>query len=257
MVGTVVASPVPQQTKPAFEVATIKRNVSQALYPGQHRIQPGGRFVTTNARATELIQFAYNVLDVQVLDAPDWAKNERYDITANAADRQSTDAHVRLMLQSLLEDRFRLVARQEQREMRLYALTLARNDGRLGPGLVKMGSRDECETARASRLRKPRPAGAIIMNGCSSIEAVTKELSFVFLRAPVVDRTGLSGMWLFSMYFAPTPDLLAGGSRREAIDPNLPSLFTALREELGLRLDATRGLADVVVVQSIQRPTEN
>jgi uncharacterized protein (TIGR03435 family) len=259
LVGSVIAAPVAQQTKPAFEVASIRRNASQALYYGQHRIQPGGRFVTTNARPTELIQFAYDVLDVQVLGAPDWATTERFDITATAADRSSSHSQMRLMLQSLLEERFQLVVRKEQREIPLYDLTLDRRDGRLGPGLVKMGSQDECETARKNQPRKPAPAGAITLRSCSSIATVMKEISLVFLRAPVVNRTGLDGTLSFSTYFAPTPDLLAPATdaRREAIDPNLPSLFTALREDLGLRLNATRGMGDVVVVESIERPTEN
>jgi uncharacterized protein (TIGR03435 family) len=150
------------------------------------------------------------------------------------------------MLRALLEDRFRLVVRRESRDMPISTLVLARGDGRIGPNLVQVSGPDECEAAAATR--RDVPSGALTMGGCGAISGIAG-LAGRHMGTTVVDRTGLTGTFKFTMQYR--PDLSATS------DAALPSFVTALSEQLGLALRPGRGPVDVLVIESVERPSEN
>jgi uncharacterized protein (TIGR03435 family) len=209
-----------------------------------------------------LIMFAYGIQGFQLVGGPDWVATERFDITAKAAadvpptplGQTSPEA---LMLRSLLEDRFRLSAHRETRDLPIYALVLARADGRLGPRLRQTTS-DDCKKlfeAAGKAGDTPIPPGGPVcgMRPLGSDELAASALPMNefarFLNVEsgrtVVDRTGLTGVWDFDLKWsrpnAPNPD------------PDRPSIFTALQEQLGLRLDATTGPVEVLVIDRVER----
>jgi uncharacterized protein (TIGR03435 family) len=268
---------------PSFEVASVKRNnsgdgnVSRGMQPG------GMTFV--NAPLRQLIIAAYGVQPFQIIGGPAWMTSDRFDIAAKAEGTPPPE-QMNLMLRSLLADRFKLVARMEKREMPTYSLVKAREDGRLGPGL-KPASVD-CGPAGRGRGGPPAPppgpppgagrAGQAISlgGGCrvmiapgrvmSSGQPIAQLATLLGnqLGRPVIDQTGLTGGYDFELSFM--PDAGRGGAAATPppgapplppIDPDAPSLFTALQEQLGLKLEADRGPVDVVVIDSVQPPTED
>jgi uncharacterized protein (TIGR03435 family) len=247
-----------QTAKPTFEVASVKRNLSGSSSWGI-RPQAGGVFNATNISVAAFVRFAYSIQDYQLVGGPDWVQRDRFDIAARAG-RDVPTTELRPMVQALLEDRFKLVVHNEQREMPSFALVLARSDGRVGPGLQKLT--DGCAKSNAqSKGPSDAPPGAVRSSGCGQI-AVVVNMASREVGAPVIDKTGLIGMWDVFLYYSPDGARPFGGPLflspdRPAPDPNLPSFFTALQEQLGLKLERQQGLVDVLVIDSVQQPTEN
>jgi uncharacterized protein (TIGR03435 family) len=244
----------------AFEVASIKRN--RSAEPARGRVEPGGRFTAINTPVLQVVRQAYGVFPYQVLDAPDWVSSDGYDIITRLPDGvESTPQTLGASLRTLLESRFGFVARMEQREMATYELVLARQDRRLGPKLRQ--SSIDC-TAGMSVQAPPSPAGeppcALLgsLLGSSGrryqmrgfpLDRFTQSLTGVAGR-PVVDKTGLTGTWNLDLEFTPENDPASGPG-----DP--PGVFTALEEQLGLKLQPSRGAVDVLVVDRVERPAED
>jgi len=244
-----------QSTGPVFEAASVKRNTS--IGRGPLRVQPGGRFIATSNPLEQLIEFAYDITPVQLVGIPDWGVKDRFVIIATAG-HEAPEAEVRLMLQSLLAGRFHLVLRQEQREMPIHELVLARADGRLGARLVHVSGQDECGTAgtKLPKLSDIERSGAHFY-GCGPISQLARG-TFGAVQTAIVDKTGLTGTWLWSMPFAPTDAMLAELGAPASLprpDPNLASFTTALEEQLGLKLRATREAVDVFVIDHVEPPT--
>jgi uncharacterized protein (TIGR03435 family) len=198
-----------------------------------------------------LIRFAYNVQQFRVVGGPDWVRADRFEINAKAP-RAVSSEEMQLMLQSLLEERFKLVTRKDQREMQFFALALARRDGRLGPDI------EQCQDAGAAKPPKmpaAPPAGRVELFVCAPIESITS-LATAALGRPVVDTTGLRGLWTFKLT-TPMEAKPIGPGRIPASAEKPPGLSTALQEQLGLRLESTRGPVDVLVIDSVQQPSEN
>ena len=205
------------------------------------------------------MQFAYSLRDFQVVGGPEWIKKDLFEVYAKSVGEPAR-ADVLLMLQSLLEERFRLVTHKEPRDMRFFAMVVARSDGRLGPYLHRgpdtpqpcdLKQIEEGESGRP----KPTPGMAMSTVGirCGPLTNLA-EIATRFVDLPVFDRTGLTGRWSATVYFRPAP-----GDTRPGVapDPSLASFPTALQEQLGLKLEATRGPVDVMVIDSVQQPTEN
>jgi uncharacterized protein (TIGR03435 family) len=255
---------------PAFEVASVKPNTS-----GDGRVlmmpQPGGRLSLVNVPLKLMIRNAYRLQDFQIVGGPDWMSTARYDVVAKAGTGNPSQEELQLMLRSLLADRFKLTAHPDKREMPTYAMVLARNDRRLGTALKKSDA--DCAgpvTAPAA----PSPPGQMPRCGFmlgfgnlkargSTLAALASSLS-TFAGRIVVDQTGLAGG--FDVDLTWTPDNLprpqGGGDQPvtlngTAIDPNGPSLFTALQEQLGLKLESTKGLVDVMVIDRAEKPAED
>jgi uncharacterized protein (TIGR03435 family) len=266
------SSPAPAAL--SFEVASVRPNTS-----GDQRtmiqMPPTGRYTATNIPVRLLLRQAYEVQEFQIVGGPDWLASDRFDIVAKAPDGTTGPEQMRLMLRALLADRFKLVARTETREMPIYSLVLAREDGRLGPKLS--AAKVDCE-ARFNAVRRggpppgfPAPGqqaecgfmmGPGSMNvGGMPMSELARALSPSVGRI-VIDKTGLKGRYDFLMTYAPEgrgfgPGPGPGGAEPPPVDPNTPSLFTALQEQLGLKLEPARGPVDVLVIDRVEHPTED
>jgi uncharacterized protein (TIGR03435 family) len=270
-------SPAP----PAFEVASVRENKSGE---SSAQIQPGagGRFTATNMPLRGLITFAYQVRPFQIEGAPDWTGAARYDIVAKA-DREfpppglgptAEPPLAMLMLRTLLVDRFMLASHFDMREAPIYTLSLARADGRLGPQLTT--STTDCAAIRKQAmgrngLAQPPPtagdriqcglrmSAARMELGAAPIATLAEGLSTMVQR-PVIDRTGLMGNYdaLLTFQAEALPGFGGGASPPPpAGDSNAPSLFTALQEQLGLKLEPARGPVQMLVIDRIERPVED
>jgi uncharacterized protein (TIGR03435 family) len=247
-----------QQSKPAFEVASVKRNAAGPRAGGGSGFRPGGLFNATNVPLAGLIRLAYNVLDFQIIGGPEWVREDRFDITARSSEDTTRDEGL-LMLQTLLKDRFRLGLRLEKREMPAYALVRARTDGRLGPLLQSVPS--DCDTPAgraaaakrraASRPSVPRGSPSVTATGqCILMSSLARNLS-TLVETPVIDKTGLVGRWDYILAYDPS---LPSTDRQLA---DVPSLFAAVSEQLGLQLQRERESVDVLVIETVQPPAEN
>jgi uncharacterized protein (TIGR03435 family) len=284
------APPAATQAQPQFEVASIKPNKS-----GDGRVmlgvQPGGRFTATNVTLRLLIRNAYQLQDFQITGGPSWLTEDHFDIVAKAeagdgmgdpfrAEQNGQPSRGQLMMRALLADRFKLVVHNETKEMPIYALILARSDGKLGPQL-KPSEVDCAAQMAAGRGRgrglppppDPRQAGGPpqcgirigpgnMAVGGSQMSRVADSLA-IFAGRLVFDKSGLTGNYDFTLTW--TPDQMAnrppgappGPDGAAPVDPNGPSLFTAVQEQLGLKLDSQRGPVTVLVIDRAEHPTEN
>src|SRR5215510_7583699 len=241
-----------------FEVASVKLHTSD-----DSRVfmvaQPNGRFVAANIPLRLLIRTAYQLQDDQVVGGPDWLATDRFDIDARAS--QTTVSFYSVlgeMLQTLLADRFKLTTHTEKRELPVFALERSRRDGSFGPGLRSTACPD-----LAIDLTKPQPCvnistgiGSLTVRGMP-FNQFTPYLS-PYVNRVIVDRTGLDGRYDIELKWTPEgPPQGRGSNEPPAPDPNAISIFTALQEQLGLRLNATREMVDVLVIDRLERPTEN
>ena len=264
---------------PAFDVVSIKENRSGEMGQRINR-QPGGRIITSNYSVRALLLFSYGLQPQQLIGGPDWIDSARYDITAQASGEfpitePGTVGPPQLMMQRMLAERFQLGVHTETRELPIYALTLARRDGRLGPRIATAAI--DCQTALTEAMKKAQSGGGPPQSpqragggpGCGmtfdgrrvtaggmSMEALARSLAGQVGRL-VINRTGLMGGFDFDLEFAPDPTMIPAGAQLPPPDANAPSIFTALEEQLGLRLEATRGPVEVLVIDRVERPTEN
>ena len=273
LVALGVAVVLPAQEKDAtFEVASVKANKS-GDGNGNMRGVGSDRVVATNMPVRPMITFAYQVAGYQLIGGPGWLTTERYDINAKMEapptsvipfiPGSTTPNPMQLALRHLLEDRFKLRTHRETREMDIYALVMARPGGGPGPGL-KPTTQDCSKAVEAQRPGAP-PPGAPGQPFCG-ISGSPGRVKFGGLPASsfatalagpagrmVVDRTGMTGSWDFELTFAPENR----GPDAPPADPNAPSFFTAIQEQLGLRLESTKGPVDVLVIDSVEKPVED
>jgi uncharacterized protein (TIGR03435 family) len=236
-----VRQPSDQRAR-TFEVASIKPASAIERGGGRAGLQPGGRFVMTNGPARVLINMAFPSLTREIAGAPDWVTYEHYDVDARTGAGDVSQEHVALMLRDLLADRFKLMAHFETRVRPMYELRMERSDGVLGPDMRP--SKADCESRPAScTTRGGGDTGLIDSNGITMAAFVTWLPGLI--GRPVLDKTGLSGSY----------ELLLKYSRTDSGD--IPSLPTALREQLGLVLESTRAATAVLVIDHIERPTPN
>lgn len=224
-----------------FDVVSIKRSAPDAP-PGTSGVQPGGRYRLANGPTRALIGVAYPAAE-EIMGAPDWVTFENYDVTA-VAGASATEDDIAAMMRSMLAQRFKLRARIEERERPVYALTRARRDGTFGPNLRS----SICTEADAG---KP-PCVARFGRGSITAGGFSMAWLAINLRGgagrPVVDRTGLTGGYDFTLDYSFGPPSLDGAP------DGSPSLFTALEEQLGLKLEPAQAPLPVVVVEWIERP---
>lgn len=217
-------------------------------------LQAGERYAADNMILKNIILSAYELRSYQLFNAPGWIENTHFDIAAKA-EKPVTRNEMLLLVQSLLEDRFGLVVKREQREMPIHELVLDRTDGKLGPGLVQPASDADCDSAvQAKRGELRLPPGSVLTRGCSStaFAMIASASTSMAVQTHVIDKTGLVGTWMYHFYYAPPS---RGGI--DTSSANLPIYTTALREQLGLRLKPARGPVDVVVIESVKMPTDD
>jgi uncharacterized protein (TIGR03435 family) len=249
---------------PAFEVASVKPNKSGGSGGGISRL-PGGRFNANNYLVSRLIALAYQVEDFQMDGGPAWIRSDRFDIIAKAEKDSPIGPifgppdQITLMVRALLADRFKLVVHTETREMPIYALVLARGDGRLGPQFRPTQCGDAPPAAQAAGARPPclnRGSPGSFVWHKFPMSQLTVFLTRQVQRA-VIDRTGLTGT--FDVNLTWTPDQIPQNFEALGVpqmDPNdRPSIFTAVQEQLGLKLESTKGQVEVLVIDRVERPT--
>jgi uncharacterized protein (TIGR03435 family) len=263
-------------------VASVKRSPDARFgFPGV-MLQPGGRVISPGTTVRQLILVAHGLQDLQLTGGPAWIASDLYAIDARTS-TDATRASVRLMVKSLLADRFQLAAHVEQRELPAFTLVLAHGDGRLGPRLRRSGP--DCAPVTPPEgvpLPPPPPPGPgpaftpvlpqdpigptcgfVNFPGWMSgrrltIAHIAAQLTQL-TRRPVVDETGLTGEFDMDVTFMPDqPVQLNGGAAPPSLAmADRPSLMTALQEDLGLKLEPQRRQVDVLVIDRIERPSEN
>ena len=253
-----------------FEVASVRPNRSAAGGPfvivGLSNLAPpaGGRFTATNVTVQLLIENVYGVSSIRVVGSPAWLTSERFDIAAKAPERASP-ATVRTMVRGLLADRFRLKVHIEQRENPVYMLTKARRDGRLGPKL-RQSDPDCVAAANSPSLSAPHipdPSAPVRCGGGGGrpgfmrgrgiplsylASALTRSVGRV-----VIDQTDLAGAFDYELQW--TPEQASAGTDTQTMGG--VSVFTALQEQLGLKLDSGRAPVEVLVIDSVEKPSPN
>jgi len=251
-----------QAPPPVFEAASIKRNTS-----GETRIRfetPPGRVNAINVPLRFVIRQAYRLPESRIVGGPVWLDSDRFDIVATAPAQAPGDA-VREMLRALLTERYGLRMHAETREMPVYLLRLMRTDGTLGSNLrrstMDCAGRPSSVVAgqvRCGVLVSQGPASASLRGGGSTIDSFVRLLGD-FLDRPLIDESGLTGTFDLELEFsAPRssmPGTLAPGGLAAAGLDDVPAVFTAVREQLGLKLDAQRGRAEVWVVDAASPPS--
>ena len=254
-----------QQPAPAFEVASIKRN-NDGANSTTMLIAPSGRFVARDVLLRDLIGYAHGNSDPfiplpnsRVIGGPDWIDRERFDIEAvpSASAKRPGPLQIMQMLRSLLAERFRLVAHKEQRELPVFVLTVARADGTLGPNLRR--STGGCSVPAEKR---PGPSSCGMQYRRGYIEAHGMTLDTLVLHGlllnldrVVIDKTGLKGDFDWTLEWGADPSTQSDDPDRPRSDGLGPSIFTALQEQLGLKLESARGPVEVLVIDSVERPT--
>jgi uncharacterized protein (TIGR03435 family) len=234
---------------PSFEVASVKSNRTDApgttlfpLGPGDAYAANGGRFRATNQPLITYLRFAYRLGPGDLLDLPRWVYNERFDVEARANGEPPKD-QMRLMTRSLLKDRFKLVVHSEQQTKAIFDLELAK-PGQTGPQLRAHRPDETCAG----------PIERFVGNG-EPMDRIAEALKGpqTGIDRPVRDRTGLSGAFDLSLEWSVVSDTV-----QAPLQDDLPPRFLeALKTQLGLTLNATRGPVDVLVVDQVERPAEN
>ena len=277
MVSVAAAQLAPPSPTPRFDVATIKQNKSGGR-GGDIRRQPGGRLTVTNMPLRTLITFAYQITGYQLVGGPGWADRDAFDILAKMEGNPEWGAPgsglpdpAQLAMQSLLAERFELKTHHEVRDMDVYALVTVK-PGMPGPALKP--SPNDCkalaEQARQGKLQPPDvpPTAGIVPCSILGNAGMVRFDGFGMPQVAnmligqagriVVDHTGLSGNWQFVMTFAqeqrgaPPP-----GVDLPAPDPNATFFFTALREQLGLRLESRKAPVEITVIDAAEHPSED
>jgi uncharacterized protein (TIGR03435 family) len=243
--------------KLAFEVVSIKPNNSGTANQHIRGLgDPGGRFSVSNVDLRFLIAAAYAdpnlppFAEVEITGLSGWANTARFDVEAQAEAGSNPSARQKQeMLQSMLEDRFQLKIRVEPKERPIYNLIVDTGGLKMKPYVAPAPG-----AAPAPPVKPPAvPKGANRFRLNADMERIAAFLTANAERK-VVGKTGLTGIYEFDLTWAPDALRLPPGAE---IDPNVPSLLTAIREQLGLRLVAETGTIDMFVVESIQRPSEN
>jgi uncharacterized protein (TIGR03435 family) len=261
-------SQINPQTKPSFDVVSIKRSSGARAAGagiGGSSVR-GNRFIMPNGTLRAMLQLAYQhpdglpLLADQIVGGPNWIDSDRYEIQATAAGNEETRIprdQLVLMFQSMLEERFRLKAHIETRELPVYTLLIGKDGSKLKP------SADQTPTLPPRQRATGDVRGSIggTISATSRTMRATavpmSQLVNVLIQQTgrlVIDKTNLQGLFDFNLQFSTAG--LAGNAPPGTEDPN-PSLFTAVQEQLGLRLESTKGPVEVLMIESVQKPTEN
>jgi uncharacterized protein (TIGR03435 family) len=220
-----------------FEVASIRPH-QNADDPSETNFLPGGRYEGKNVSMRKLIRQATGVEDRQMLGVPDWADSERYDINAKTADTARLQPEVfQKLLLALLEERFGFRFHRESREQPVYWMVAQKSGAKLKP---HQDGVEPTMSVNGGGTRKILIATGISMDTLAGV--LTRQAS-----RPVQDHTGLVGLY----------DARLEWDESQSSDSELPSLFGAIEEQLGLKLTPAKGSVEVVVVENVQRPSGN
>lgn len=235
MAALTLAQTPGSEKRAEFEVASVKPTATQdgsftSNFP------PGGGFSTRNVTVHNLLRSAYGVQDYQISGGPGWMDSTGFDIQARAAAGEVPHEQVLKMIQALLADRFHLSLHRETRQLPIYALVV----GKTGP---KLQAADSSVGGTKTML------GQLIVKKMS-MTTLAEILAFD-LERPVRDETGLKGDFAFTLEWT------RGLAESDAGPSSRPSLFTAVQEQLGLKLESTKGPVEVLVIDHVEKPSEN
>jgi uncharacterized protein (TIGR03435 family) len=245
----ITALTVSLPAQPQFEVASVKPiNRPVAPHAVGLRIHHGTLNIDA-AALRQIIGLAYGIQRVRVQGGPDWLDSELYDLVAKAESADANPEQIKVMLQALLADRFKLAVHRETKELPVYTLVVAKN-----------GSKLQEAKAERTNVTNTAEAGRIQMGFQKHSLAVLVNFLANMLGSPVLDKTGLTGVYDFKLEWA--PDL----PRRPNGDAPMlngvpvesgPDIFAALQEQLGLRLERKKGPAEVLIVDHAEKASEN
>jgi uncharacterized protein (TIGR03435 family) len=253
---------VAAQRPAEFDVASVKRNTSGEA--GATLDLSRGQLRAVNTPLLFLIRVAFEVMDTQIVGAPGWAATERYDVLARAPEGMTSGDSMRPLTRTLLAERFKLATHREQREMPVFALVRARTDGRFGPGF-REGNVDCAAANAAPAPPSPTPPGSqdewpscvvrftpgLLYVGGYPMPEVLRMLTPLVGRT-ILDETGIAARVHIRLSFRPEA---RAAQPPDAVADDRPDLFTALEEQTGLKLESRRAAVDVLVVDSLERPT--
>ena len=243
-----------QTAAPGFDVSTVKPSHATDGHTHVYRHTDDGGFETINISLKGLLAFAYDLPETRVIGGPAWLDSDKWDVQAKASAEVDAAIHKlsgdeskaakQKMVQALLAERFKLTAHQETRELPVYALVVAKG----GPKFEKTEANGTDIGTGNSHIK---------IHGGDSVEILAEQLAKVLGRV-VLDKTGIQGRYDITLRWTPEnglPDKVNGASTPE--ETNGPSIFTAVQEQLGLRLDPQKGPVGVLVVDRAEMPTEN
>jgi uncharacterized protein (TIGR03435 family) len=232
-----------QSNAPRFEVVSVKPNVGSDLSILGIPTPPEG-LTMINRSLESIVRYAFRVDDKRLSGVPAWAFDERFDINAKVS-RPISDDERRQMVQSLLIDRFHLKTRRKPREQHVYVVTRLRPDGPLGPGLRPQPG---CDAGAQECVRggSANPNGGKLSIRGATITQLADGMLTALVESVVRDESNIPGVCDVELSWRPIS--------ADANDPR-PALFTAIEEQLGLKLNPTRRPVDMIVIESIQRPT--
>jgi uncharacterized protein (TIGR03435 family) len=241
---------MPSDWKPAFDVATIK--LSQPDTPGQSITVRGRTFRTQNQTVSSMMTFAFGLHPDQIVGGPEWMKQDRFDITAEPeGSGMPTEKQWRAALEKLLADRYNLKFHRDKKELSVYALTQLKSGHKLTPNDTD-----------------PNGLPGLFFRGLgifpvrnATMGDFANTMQAVVLDRPVVDQTGIQGRYDFVLTWTPDETQFGGrgGQAPPAADPANapPGLFTAIQEQLGLKLEAAKSPVEVLVIDQLEKPTPN
>ena len=241
--------PMAADANPSFELATIKP--SKPDTPGKLLRLNGRNFSTINTTVNDLITYAYGLHARQITGGPDWLESDKYDLAAIPDKPGSPNqTQLKVMVQKLLTDRFKLTFHNEKKDITVYAITVLKT----GPKLTKSEGDPNALPSMLFRGLGTLPVRNATMGDFAGL------MQAAVLDRPVVDQTGLTGRWDFTLSWAPEETQFgAMGIKPPPVADNdsRPSLFTAFQDQLGLKLESTKAPVDVMVIDHIEKPSEN
>jgi uncharacterized protein (TIGR03435 family) len=250
-----VLSQTTQIQKSSFDVASIKRNTSGSQ--GTSFRANGGRFNAENWSVRILLRWSYRAQDFEIAEGPYQIDADHYDIEAKAESNANLE-EMRSMVQGLLQDRFKLVLHHETRELPVYVLTVAKDGPKLKAG--------DCITLDPNTLPAPGQRQSAYCgfssSGNNSIQGTSIPMTILadylgfVLKRKVIDKTGFAGNFDVSLRWVPD-GVSTGNPAVPSTDNGGPSIFTAIQEQLGLKLDSAKGPIDVLVIDHLEKPSEN
>jgi uncharacterized protein (TIGR03435 family) len=241
---------MPADANPTFEVATIKP--SKPDQPGKMFGVNGARFTTINTTLGDLIKFAYDIQNKQILDGPPWLETDKFDIAAQPdIPGTFTDKQLKTMVQKLLADRFQLKFHKDTKELSAYILTVSKTGSKL--------KKSEGDPSGLPGLWF-RGLGVLTVTN-ATMSDFSHLMQAAVLDRPVVDQTGLEGRWDFLLKWTPDESQFAGMGVKvppptDAADAP-PPLFTAIQEQIGLKLEAGKAPVSVLVLDHVEKPSGN
>ena len=263
--GALCAQPAPM----SFEVASIKASApdTRGMFI---QFQPGGGLRVTNLTVKQVLAYGYDVRDFQISGGPAWINSDRYDIqarpehTATTAapddyrqmtdeQRKTLDQQMRERVRTLLADRFELAVHHDTKEAPVYVLMVAKGGPKLKENTEPRGGRQGMGMRPGGQLTATAAPLPMLANLLSNL-----------MGRPVLDKTGLTAKYDFELHWTPDsgkslvpPGAPAAAVEAQAPDPNGPTIFTALQEQLGLRLESQKGPVDMIVIDRVEKPSEN